>query len=182
MRTTSALAAIAAAAALTLAACGDDGGGAAGPYVDALVADFEDDGEFPYGESAGRCLVEGYIDAIGVDELEAAGITPEELAAAESRRELGLELGEADVEGLADAIAGCDLSFGEGLLAGGRATGTEVSEDLAACVDDTIDEDAFARFTAQLLVDPATVDQAAAAALFDEVGTACPGFNELRGA
>ena len=181
MRTPSALAALGAAAVLTLAACGDDGGGAAGPYVDALLADFEQDGDIPFEEADARCLAESFVDTIGVDELEDNDITPEELAATDDPGALGLEFGEEEADSFADGIAGCDLSVGEVLLAGARSAGAEVPDDLVACVDENIDEDAFYGFVADSIVDEAAVDQAAVTALFADVAEACPGFGELGG-
>ncbi len=166
MRTPSALAALGAAAVLTLAACGDDGGGAAGPYVDALLADFEQDGDIPFEEADARCLAESFVDTIGVDELEDNDITPEELAATDDPGALGLEFGEEEADSFADGIAGCDLSVGEVLLVGARSAGAEVPDDLVACVDENIDEDAFYGFVADSIVDEAAVDQAAVTALF----------------
>lgn len=181
MRTPSALAAIGATAVLTLAACGDDGGGAAGPYVDALVADFESGGDFPFETADARCLAEGYIDTVGVDELEAKDITPEELAATDDPAALGLEFGEAEANGFADTIAGCDLSVGELVLAGARTTGAEIPDDLVDCIDENVDQEAFYDFIADSIIDPEAVSEEAAVAPFSEVAGACPGFSDLMG-
>ncbi len=183
MRIPPALAALGAATTLTLtaAACGDDGGGAAGPYVDALVADFEGDGDFPFETADARCLAEGYVDTVGVEELEEKDITPEELAATDDPAALGLEFGEAEANGFADTIAGCDLSVGELVLAGARTTGAEIPDDLVDCIDENVDEDAFFDFVADSIIDPEAVSEEAAVAPFSEVAGACPGFSDLMG-
>ena len=71
---------------LLLASCGGSDGGksggataAEGPYVDALMATFEQDETLPLDESQVRCLAEGVVKVIGVDGFEAAGMSPADI-------------------------------------------------------------------------------------------------------
>jgi hypothetical protein len=183
MRSSPALATLGAIAAVSVAAaaCGGDDGGASGPYVDALVADLQEGGDFPFETADARCLAEGFVDTIGVDVLEERDITPEELAATSDPGDLGIEFGDEEADGFADAVAGCDLSVGELLLAGARSSGAEIPEDLVGCIDENIDEEAFYGFVADSIVDAEAVDEAAVTAVFTDVAEACPGFSELVG-
>ncbi|MEY4361583.1 MAG: hypothetical protein RL391_889 [Actinomycetota bacterium] len=73
--------------ALVLAACGGGGDGGSGggtssaeePYVEALMASFEQDETLPLEESQVRCLAEGVVDVIGVDGFEKAGVSPADI-------------------------------------------------------------------------------------------------------
>jgi hypothetical protein len=72
---------------LALAACGGGDGGDSGSskgkeYVDAIMATFESEEEMPIPEDDARCVAEGMVDTIGVDELEAAGVTPDDIRSA----------------------------------------------------------------------------------------------------
>lgn len=181
MRTSPVLATLGGAALLSIvAACGGDDGDA-GPYVDALVAEFEAEDDFPFETEQARCLAEGFVDTVGVDELEENDITPEELAGSDDPSALGLELGEDEANGFADTIKGCDFSVGELFLAGARESGVEVPDGLAECIDDNVDEDAFYDLVAQSIIDEESVDEAASAALFTDVAEACPEFSQFGG-
>lgn len=174
---------LATALALALAACGDDddggGGGAAGPYVDALVEEFDEGGDFPFDAGEARCLAAGFVDAVGAAELEAAGITPEEFAASDDPSALGVEFGASEAEALADTLGSCDLSVGELLIADEGSAGAEIPDGLVDCIDDNIEEDAFFDFFAASIVDEELLDEGAAAALFADLAEACPSFGEL---
>lgn len=183
MRATTALAALGTAAVLTgVAACGGGGGdGQAGAYVDALVSKFEEGGDFPFETEQARCLARGFVATVGVDELEEKDITPEELAASDDPTALGLDLGPDEAEGFADTIQGCDLSVGDLFLAGARQSGIEVPDDLAECINDNVDEDAFYDLVAQSIIAEDGIDDAAAGAIFTDVAEACPEFADFGG-
>jgi hypothetical protein len=73
-------------AALVMAACGGGGGGdsdtAAGrEYVDAIVADNADE-DPPLDEDEVRCAAERWVDLLGTEAFEKAGVTPEDIGAA----------------------------------------------------------------------------------------------------
>lgn len=171
---------IGAVAALLAGGCGDDDG-AAGPYVDALVEQFESTDAFPLETEQTRCLAEGFVDTVGVDQLEERDITPEELAVSGDPRELGIETGQDEADGLADAISGCDVSVGYLLLGSALEAGAEIPDDLSDCIDENVDEDAFYDLFAQILLGQEAVNGAQATTLFADARDACPGFTEIVG-
>lgn len=130
------------------AGCSDDDGGDAQPYIDALQEAFLEDEEEafrPTEEQAG-CFAERTIEAIGVDTIEEAEVTPEELAESDGPAEAGIELSEEQAREAAQAFTGCGLS-----LAGAFA-GEDADDQLVDCVDENLDEDLVVdAFTASYL-------------------------------
>ena len=65
-----------------LAACGSSGGSEKASYVDAAMKGYKDapaSTKDVMSESEARCLVEGMVDIIGVDNLKKNGIKPDDL-------------------------------------------------------------------------------------------------------
>jgi hypothetical protein len=158
--------------AFAFSACSDDSGGDGGnaqPYVDALSAEFQDpeeEGDSALSDAEAECAAEGTVNALGADELEDAGITPEQLAAANDPTELDMDISEDQARGAAEALVGCIDSIGV-LLAG-----EDASDEAVACIDENFDEDAF--------IDALTIEYtgeddegAAVDAVFGELGEAC---------
>lgn len=187
------LAAVVAAALLTVAACGDGGtadddaaGSTSGADSDASVADLdtynaaviddlENGGGLPFGEAESRCMAEGFVESIGLDALQAAGVTPEELVA-EEPSELGIDYDDAQAGRFAALMRGCGLSASDLLLSGPGEAGADVPEDLAACVDENVDADALFALAGQTMADGGAIDEAGAGAILADAVTACPGF------
>ena len=67
-------------------------------YVDALVDEIGGDAE------SATCVGEAFVNAVGVERLEASGVTPEDFATSGSPAELGLEIDQANA-----ASMQCDL-------------------------------------------------------------------------
>ncbi len=133
------------------AACGDDDSGGDGaassddPYVEAAVEAIEADEEFPFEGEQAECFARELVGAIGTDNLEEAGVEPEDFAAEDGPdlEELGIELTEEQNQAIADSFGECDISIAELLIAGFASEG-EVDEELADCLRENIDEEAFA--------------------------------------
>lgn len=121
--------------AATGAACSDDDGGAdSQAYVDALAAELQDE-ESGLDEEQANCVAEASIDALGADNLEEAGITPEDVADADGPQDLDLDVSEEQARGAAQAFVDCDIPFGEAFV------GEDGPEEGIACIDDNLDED-----------------------------------------
>jgi non-ribosomal peptide synthetase component F len=147
--------------AAAVAACSDDGGGAdAQAYVDALAAELADE-ESGLDEEAADCVAEASIDAIGADNLEDAGITPEDVAAADGPQDLDVDLSEEQARAAARSFIDCDIPFGEAFV------GEDGPEEGIACIDENLDEDTVVdAYAAQYLGDQEESDR-----LFGELFT-----------
>lgn len=130
-------------AALLLAACGgddDDGGGpslpaSAQPYVDAVVRSGVASG---FTQEQAACIAPRWVATMGVDRVEAAGLAPEDLAAADSDiAAIGLDDDEAGH--LYDALGDCDVDLVD--VFARELVGADATEAQLECVSDQIDDD-----------------------------------------
>jgi len=139
---------------LALSACGGDDGEEAGgtnEYTEAMAASMAEDEELPFEQQDIDCLSVEFVDALGGPErLEEEGIQPEDLRSDEGLDQLGLELGEAEADGIAAAFGNCDVSLAELVLA---EAGGDVPADVRSCVEENLDEEVLADFFARVLVD-----------------------------
>ena len=142
--------------ALALAACGgddDDTGGGSDlreRYVDAVVA-VEASQDSPLAGDEIRCWAEAVVDAIGVDDLEAA-MTPEEIEQRGSFDPVaaGIDITEDDAGAVVDAVSECvDLRqvFLDELTADDA-----LSPEQVACIDEAVDDDLIRDFTVSALL------------------------------
>ena len=94
-------------------------------------------------DDARECVAAEFVDAVGgAEELESKGITPEELAAADDLAALGVEVGDAEAESVADALDPCGVPVIDLLL----ADFGEVPADVRTCVEDEVDQAALRSF------------------------------------
>lgn len=156
---------------LAAAACGDDGGADAQPYIDALTEEFqdpEDEGDVPLSEDEAECAAERTVEALGADELEDAGVDPDDLADASNPTDLDMEISEEQARGAAEAVVDCIESIPE-LLAG-----EDAQEEALDCIEDNFDEDEFV--DALTLEYTGEDDGEAGDAFFEELSEACAEF------
>ncbi|WP_423982342.1 hypothetical protein [Ilumatobacter sp.] len=143
-------------ASVALAACsgGDstsDASAAEDPYVDALLDDLETDPEFPIGEAEAECIARGAVQAIGVESLESADVSPEELAQAPALADLDADLG-SDIEArLTERISECD-GLADVIVAGVTAD-LGVTDGSLDCVTEEFDVEKFSALLASSLLD-----------------------------
>ena len=91
-------------------ACGGEDGPNRQAYVDeAVVWIQEDDDEVEVTDAQAACLAEAIVDAVGVDQLDDAGVSPEDLRSMEMLSDVGIELSSSSVEDLSGRISGCDI-------------------------------------------------------------------------
>lgn len=81
------------------------------------------------------CVAAALIEAVGVERLDAEGITAEQFAAADSIRDLGIEIGDADVDRLGEALDAC-IDYRQVMIA--------TAPDGYACLVDNLDRQAVA--------------------------------------
>lgn len=168
---------------LALSACGDDDDAATddatedsdeddsdfdGPYstedyAGVLAADLQTGNSFPGDEEQIECVATGFVEAIGgAEALNDAGLTPEDLAAAEGPDDLRVELDEEAVaDDLVTSFNDCEYDLIRLLT---ESLGTEVPEGFEDCVRAELTNDDIAAVFARLIIDP-TDEQAADAIL-----------------
>lgn len=114
-------------------------------YVDAVVAIWDDDDE-GFSADARTCVAESFVDAYGVEELEAADLTPEDIAdsGADGPGDLGLDLSEEQRSSFSDRMTGClDLRSLVGEVLG---SGDELPPEVVQCLDDNLTDDLLVEF------------------------------------
>lgn len=183
---------IAAAALLLLTACGGDdndeggsdttdsetteSGGDSNAYVEALAASMgegEND-DIVLEEETANCVATAVVDLVGVDALEEAGISPEELADGDSYADF-------DVELPADAAAQLGQSMGECEIAEAMRpivvdqlaaeAGAELPSEATTCLEENIDNQAAADALAPAFIDGS---QAGIETMVGDALLACP--------
>lgn len=154
---------LAAAGCLLLASCGDDGGSSAPstteragprtPYASALAdAIAPNQANLGLSDEQTFCLANGVVEALGGrEELEDAGITPEELAAADSPSELGLDTGSDVIDDVAETYPACGVDL-VAVFLDGIAVGVTVNAEAEACFQERLDADILAVLAAEQLV------------------------------
>lgn len=114
-------------------------------YVDAVVAIWDDDDE-GFSADARTCVAESFVDAYGVEELEAADLTPDDIAESDAAGpgDLDLDLSDEQRASFSDRMTGClDLRalVGEVLGADG-----ELPPEVVACLDENLTDDLLVEF------------------------------------
>ena len=90
----------------TLAACGSGSGsssGKGGDYVDAMMKSYDDSNsgvKTVLDRSQAKCVAEGTIDAVGVDTLDSAGVSPSDLSKGDAFTTIGKKLTRSQAESL----------------------------------------------------------------------------------
>lgn len=125
-------------------------------YIDALAASAADD-DFATPEQS-ECVAEGWVDTIGVDELRAAGVSPQEFADGDDAQLEVLGLDDDDAGALYDVLGDCGLDLRDLYLSSFSEEG-DLTADQMACVEDIISEDAVrSAFVADLIGDDTAED------------------------
>ena len=126
-------------------------------YVAALAADLQEGDAFPGTDEQIDCLAGGFVEAIGgAEELNAAGISPEALATAESPEAVGLDIDVEQVSNdLVDTFQSCDYDL-IALLA--ESLGPDAPADFEDCVRAEVSNDELARVFAGAIADPGNQD------------------------
>lgn len=144
-------------------------------YVDAMVDGTSADSGFSADEA--RCMATAVVDQVGVDALQAAGITPESVRAAGDIDVTGL-LTEAEASTLAAQVAPC---IDWATMVAGELDGDDViTADQARCIGDKIGESDLIRevFAQGFMGSTAGASQESARALGEDV-VACIDFGQL---
>lgn len=127
----------------------DSAGGDSQPYVDLLADDFAGDPAFPISDEAAECIARVTVETIGVDELESAGVAPEDLSRAGALTDLGIEVAPDFTAQLAERFDEC-ADFGA-TIADGLVSDLNVAEGSLDCVGDELDRAQFNMLLAEAL-------------------------------
>ncbi|QXC61886.1 hypothetical protein KSP35_03385 [Aquihabitans sp. G128] len=126
---------------------GDDGAYSRDDYVTAMIGSFDEDDSEIYTKDQIDCLADRFVDVIGVDDLNDAGVTPKQLAEGDGE-DLPASLGvDEELAGdLYDQFAECDLdlkeTFTKALTSFGGAKPTTAQ---LACLDRYLTDDNLRR-------------------------------------
>ncbi len=126
---------------LPLAACGGGSGDdeeAATAIADSIMAEQEAGSEsvFTMERSEADCIGEGFVDEVGVAQLQEYGFLSEDL---EAKAMTNVTMGAEDAQAATDVLFDCaDVTS---LMSEALAAGGEVDEETQACLDEVITED-----------------------------------------
>ncbi len=183
------------AAALVFAAgCGDDddAGGddvevsdEAQPYVDAMVEGMvstDDDEDLQLDQEQAECLAPRWVETIGVDRLQDAGLEPDDFATDGDPDLSSLGLSEDEGGELYDAFGDCDIDLKAEFIRSLTAD-QELSEEDAACLSDAFSDDFLRRIMVTSLVagDDALDDNEELTSELLSVFSECPGAIDTDG-
>jgi len=190
------LALLCGAAAIVLAAgCGDDdddaGGGdgevseEAQPYVDAMVEGMvsaDEDEDLQLDQEQAECLAPRWVDTIGVDRLEEAGLEPEDFATDGDPDLSSLGLSEDEGGELYDAFGACDIDLKAEFIRSLTAD-QDLSDEDADCLSDAFSDDFLRRIMVTSLVagDDALDDNEELTSELLSVFSECPGAVDVGG-
>lgn len=179
--------ALLAASLLVLAACGGDEGASRDDYVDAAtdaLADAGDDENVTFDDDDAECLAEAVVDAIGVDELNDAGISADDFVEVDALEELDVDIDDDVVDAMTDAVQDCEINFANSLaeeITGQFGEGV-LSDEALECVGTEIgaSQELAEVFAESLITGNASGGEAAgfeaAQAAFGECPEALTGF------
>lgn len=114
-------------------------------YLDAFAGDIlSGEGRELFTADQAQCLARRFLDEIGLDRLQAAGIAPEEFNIDGALgQQLGVDATEADQ--LYDEIGACGVDLKEALLSSIASGGEDVTPEERACLDAAITDDDIRR-------------------------------------
>ncbi len=148
-------------AGLLVTGCGDDGDDGASeevsaeaePFVEAMKESMRgaEDDELQLSDEQIDCLAPRVINAIGMDRIEAAGVTPEELGSDSDIDFSDMEITKDVGNAIYDSFGACDVSLRNVMLESFAADG-EMSAEMTACVEDVLTDDNLRTMMVSMMV------------------------------
>lgn len=110
-------------------------------YVDAMNESMTADEEFPLSDDQAECFNARTINTIGVDRLQAAGVTPEMMSSGDSAMDFSdLGLTEDEAGDIYDNFGRCDIDL-QDLMMQSMATDDEVTPAMQACMENVLTDE-----------------------------------------
>jgi hypothetical protein len=147
-------------------------------YVELLSTAFDaDDEQLDLDQTQSTCLAQGVVDAIGVDTLQDADISPEDLASVDDFSTLDVALPADAVDTLGQSIEGCDLApmLKDKLVLGTFTDdfGFDLPPEGETCISEKTGDLALSRAVAELFLVPDSAGESLQTVLLDAL-VACP--------
>jgi len=170
--------AVVAATSFALGACGgdDDSSGSssesselAAPLIDALAVEFTADPEMALDATEAECFATRFVNAIGAEELIAAGLTADALDLSDDEMLADMNLNDDQANGLADALLDGECFSSADFLLGDPEISESMTDDQATCMSEafTASESVREVMVASFLGEE--VDDATGMAMFGEL-------------
>lgn len=110
-------------------------------YVDAMTDAMTADEDMPLSDDQARCFSSRFVDTVGVDRLQAAGITPEMLSDDDSTMEFTeLDLSEAEGNRIYDNFSRCGVNLREMMLES-MASDDDLTPAMRSCMEGVLTDD-----------------------------------------
>lgn len=151
---------------LALGACGGGSGEGAerNAHSAALAPSLVPGDDNGVDDDARQCVAAEVVDALGgPSALEELGISPTDLAEADDLAALGLDMGAAEAQQVADSLEPCGISVVDLLVAE-----LDLPPETRRCVEENLDPQALRSFIVTTIVDE-TADAAATEAVIEPV-------------
>ena len=139
----------------------DDGGESGDPvevdadgqeYVDAMLQSMKAEEDFPLSDDQAECFASRFIDTIGVDRLNEAGVTPEMMAGDDDSMEFTeLNLSEDEGNELYDHFGNCGVDLREMMLES-MAADEEMTPAMQACMEGVLTDENLRTFMVTSMV------------------------------
>lgn len=148
-------------AGLLVTGCGDDGGDGASeevsaeaePFVEAMKESMRgaEDDELQLSDEQVDCLAPRVINAIGMDRIEASGVTPEELGSDSDIDFSDMDITEDVGNAIYDSFGDCDVNLRDVMLES-FAAGGEMPAEATACIEDVLTDDNLRTLMVSMMV------------------------------
>ncbi len=116
-------------------------------YVDAIVFIGSENDNEAFPEEARLCVAESFVDAFGAEQIQAAGIEPEDITSGEmdGTDDLDLDFSEEQAADFYERMTGC-MDLREMVVEGILGVENQVTPEAVACLDENLTDDLLERF------------------------------------
>jgi hypothetical protein len=144
------------------AGCGGDddsddaSSGDAKPYVEALADQMTaTESAMSLDKTTATCIATEVVDAIGVDNLKDADVSPKDLASSQSLGDLDIDIPDGAAKKVADGLGDCDAidKFKDAIITGFAGDTGSLPEEATQCLKDNVADSALAEATGALLIE-----------------------------
>lgn len=141
----------------------------AAPLIEGLAAEFAADPEMGLDATQSECFATEFVNAIGVEELIAAGLTADTAGLSDEEALAAMDLNEDQANGLADLMLGGQcFSFVDMMLADPEASDDLTTEQTTCIANELTQSETFRTATVAELMGT-EIDEATGMAMFGEL-------------